>query len=65
MTIGSSLLLIAVGAILKWAVTAHVEGLNLQAMGVILMVVGAIGLCIGLFLLFRVRSTAGARPGPE
>jgi Flp pilus assembly protein protease CpaA len=64
MTIGSSLLLIAVGAILKWAVTAHVEGVNLQNMGVILMVVGGVGLCIGLFMLFRVRWTAGADPRP-
>ena len=65
MTIGSSLLLIAVGAILKWAVTAHVEGVNLQNVGVILMVVGGVGLCIGLFLLFRVRWSAGPRPGPQ
>jgi hypothetical protein len=52
MTIGSSLLLIAVGAILKWAVTAHVTGLNLQNMGVILIVVGVIGLALGLYLSF-------------
>jgi uncharacterized protein involved in exopolysaccharide biosynthesis len=65
MTIGSSLILIAVGAILKWAVTAHAEGVNLQNMGVILMVVGALGLCLGLFLMLRVRWTAGPRPGPE
>jgi uncharacterized membrane protein HdeD (DUF308 family) len=65
MTIGSSLLLIATGAILKWAVTAHVTGLNLQNMGVILMVVGVIGLAIGLYLLLRPRWPAGARPGPN
>ena len=65
MTIGSSLLLIAAGAILKWAVTAHVTGLNLQNMGVILMVVGVIGLVIGLYLLFRPRWAAGAGPGPN
>ena len=65
MTIGSSLLLIAVGAILKWAVTAHVTGLNLQNMGVILIVVGVIGLALGLYLLFRPRWAAGARPGPN
>ncbi|HWE15485.1 MAG TPA: DUF6458 family protein [Solirubrobacteraceae bacterium] len=64
MTIGGSLILIAVGAILKWAVTAHVEGVNLQNMGVILMVVGAVGLCIGLYLVLRARSTAEPRPGP-
>lgn len=65
MTIGSSLLLIAAGAILKWAVTVHVRGIDLQNMGIILMVVGAIGLIIGLYLLFRPRWTSGARPGPN
>jgi hypothetical protein len=64
MTIGTSLLLIAAGAILKWAITAHVEGVNLQNIGVILMVVGGIGLFIGLYFLLRVRWTAGPGPTP-
>jgi hypothetical protein len=49
MRIGASLFLIAVGAILKWAVTTTVSGLNIQAMGVILMVVGGVGLLFELF----------------
>jgi hypothetical protein len=65
MTIGSSLILIAAGAILKWAVTAHVKGVNLQNMGVILIVIGALGLGLGLFLLLRVRWSADPRPGAE
>jgi uncharacterized membrane protein HdeD (DUF308 family) len=56
MTIGTSLFLIAVGAILKWAVTAHVEGFNLQTAGVVLMCVGALGLVLGLLLMFRART---------
>ena len=44
MGFGTSLFLIAVGAILKFAVNITVQGLDLQAIGVILMVVGAIGL---------------------
>ncbi|MGZ6576177.1 MAG: hypothetical protein ACXVHB_33765 [Solirubrobacteraceae bacterium] len=64
MTIGASLLLIAAGAILKWAITAHVEGVNLQNMGVILIVVGGIGLGIGLYLVLRARTTGEPRPGP-
>lgn len=65
MTIGSSLILIAAGAILKWAVTAHVEGVNLQNMGVILMAIGALGLGLGLFVLLRVRWSADPRPDAE
>jgi hypothetical protein len=51
MGIGTSIFLIAVGAILNWAVTATVSGVSLQTVGVILMVVGAIGLVISLFFL--------------
>ena len=43
MRIGASLFLIAIGAILKWAVTATVSGINLHVVGVILMIVGLIG----------------------
>jgi uncharacterized membrane protein HdeD (DUF308 family) len=51
MTIGTSLFLIAVGAILRYAVDATVAGLDIQTAGLILMVVGVVGLVIGLFLL--------------
>ena len=43
MGIGVSLILIAAGAILTWAVTADVEGVDITVVGVILMVIGAIG----------------------
>jgi hypothetical protein len=48
MGLGVSLILIAVGAILTWAVEADVSGLNITVVGVILMIVGLIG---GLFSL--------------
>ena len=48
MGIGTSIFLIAVGAILKYAVTVQTEGFNLNTIGVILMVVGAIGLLVSL-----------------
>ena len=48
MGIGLSLILIAAGAILKWAVTASASGINLNTVGVVLMVVGAIGIVISL-----------------
>jgi hypothetical protein len=49
MYIGTSIFLIGVGAVLAWAVTAEVAGIDVQTAGVILMVVGAIGLIVSLF----------------
>jgi uncharacterized membrane protein len=49
MGIGTSLLLIAAGAIMRFAVTVTTTGFNIHSIGVILMVVGAIGLVISLF----------------
>jgi hypothetical protein len=58
MTIGMSIFLIALGAILSFAVTATVAGIEIQTVGVILMVAGAIGLVIGLFLFASDRRRA-------
>ena len=55
MGIGTSLFLIAVGAILKFAVHATVSGVSLQTVGVILMVVGVIGLVISFIWLASAR----------
>jgi hypothetical protein len=48
MGIGVSLILIAVGAVLTWAVSASVSGVDINAIGVILMIVGAVGLLLSL-----------------
>jgi hypothetical protein len=48
--LGLSLVLLAAGAILTWAVSATVSGVNIHVVGVILMVVGAVGLVLSLFL---------------
>ena len=48
MGISLSILLIAVGAILAWAVNAEVSGIDLQVAGIILVVVGAIGFVASL-----------------
>jgi hypothetical protein len=48
MGITGSLFLIAVGAIMRYAVTVHTEGFNLHTIGIILMIVGAIGLLASL-----------------
>jgi uncharacterized membrane protein len=49
--IGTSIFLIALGAILKFAVTATVVGIDIQTAGTILIVVGVIGLLISILLL--------------
>jgi hypothetical protein len=61
MTIGTSIFLIAVGAILAFAVNATVAGFSIQTAGVILMVAGGAGLVIGLFLLSSRRARAPER----
>ena len=48
MGIGVSLILVAVGAILTWAVTAEVSGVDLTTVGVILMIVGIVGALLSL-----------------
>ena len=51
MTIGASIFLIALGAILKYAVDVTVSGIEIQTIGLILMIAGVVGLVISLFLL--------------
>jgi beta-lactamase regulating signal transducer with metallopeptidase domain len=51
MGLGSSLLLIAVGAILRYAVTDNLSGVNLATVGLILLIVGIVGLVLSLFLM--------------
>jgi len=57
MRIGASLFLIALGAILKFAVNKHVNGIDINTVGVILMVVGIIGLLLELLLWTNRRRT--------
>jgi hypothetical protein len=57
MKVGVALVLIAIGAILKFAVTGQVTGLNVQTVGVVLMTVGVIGLLITFALLSVRRRT--------
>lgn len=49
MGIGTSIFLIALGAILKFAVHTSISGLSLQTVGVILMIVGVLGLVLSFF----------------
>lgn len=58
MTIGVSIFLIAVGAIITFALDAHVSGIDLDVVGVILMLAGLVGILLEL-VLFAPRRRAG------
>jgi hypothetical protein len=49
MTIGTSILLIAAGAIMRFAVSVHSSGFSIHTAGLILMIVGIIGLLLSVF----------------
>ena len=52
MTIGTSLFLIAVGAILRYAVKDEWQAVDIPTVGLILMIVGIFGLILGLYMTF-------------
>lgn len=65
MTIGTSIVLIAVGAVLKYAVTAHVSGIDIQTVGTILLLVGILGLILSLIYTFAWSPAARRRRAPD
>jgi len=58
MGIGVSVFLLAVGAILTFAVNASISGLDINVVGIILMICGAIGLLLTMLVFGRDRTTA-------
>jgi len=52
MTIGTSIVMIAIGAILAYAVEADIQGIDIQTVGVILIILGIIGLILSLLYTF-------------
>ena len=56
MGIGVSVFLLAVGAILAFAVDVSTEGIDLNMVGIILMIVGALGLIISLIMMSTLTS---------
>ena len=62
MTVGGSIFLVAVGAILRYAVTDSIKGVDLATIGLILMIAGIVGLVIGLFMYANTRRAAYAAP---
>jgi len=61
--ISFSIFLIAVGAVLAWAVTAEVSGVDVQVMGVILFIVGILGFVASLIFWSSWGGFGGAREG--
>lgn len=55
MTIGAAIFITAVGAILRFAVTGDISGLDIHTVGTILIVAGIVGLLVGLALEFSAR----------
>jgi hypothetical protein len=51
-SIAISLLVVALGALLTWAVSADVVGIDVHTVGVILLVVGLVGLLVALVRVF-------------
>lgn len=64
MGIGVSVFLLAIGAILAFAVHTTVSGISIQVIGVILMIAGAIGLAMTM-LVFGRRDRVGASAGED
>jgi sulfite exporter TauE/SafE len=65
MGIGTSLLLIAVGAILRFAVTVSSHDFNIQTIGLILMIVGGVGLAISLMWITVWSDRSRRSRGPD
>ena len=62
MSIGGSIALIVIGAILRFAVTWHSKYVNIKAIGVILMIGGAVGLVASIALVvYRRRERASTQ----
>ena len=48
MSLGASIFLLVVGAILRFAITADTEGFNIHTVGIILIAAGALGVVLSL-----------------
>ena len=60
-----SLLMIAAGAIMVWAVNTTVSGLSIHTVGVILIVIGAVGLLLSIIFWSSWGGFSGANTRPE
>lgn len=67
MTFAGAIFLLAVGAILRYALNLHVEGVSIDTVGLILMIAGAVGLIVALYqeLVWSRRTRVGEAPAVE
>lgn len=65
MSIGTSIFLIAVGAIIRYAVTFHVSGVSRPAIGLILIIAGIVGVVLSLIYMATARRRAVDGPYEE
>lgn len=65
MRLGGSLFLIAVGAILKFAIKDNFKDVNLGTIGVILMLIGFLGLAVSFYWMNSRRRTDVIEHSPE
>ncbi len=66
MTLGTSIFLIAAGAIVRYGLTFHVSGVSRPVIGLILMIAGVVGLVLSLIYMATARRrVVGAAPYEE
>jgi hypothetical protein len=65
MTIGASISLIAVGAIIRYGLTFHVSGVSRPVIGLILIVAGIVGIALSLIYMASARRRAVGGPYEE
>ena len=65
MTIGAAIALATIGAILRYAISDSIEGVDLRTIGTILIVAGVVGLLAGLALELRDRDRLRRERYPE
>ncbi len=62
MTIGGSIFLIAVGAVIRYGLTFHVSGVSRPVIGLILMIAGVVGVVLSLIYVASARGRAVRGP---
>jgi len=65
MTIGTSIFLIAAGAIIRYALTFEVSGVSRPVIGLILMIAGVVGVVLSLIYMASVRRRVVGGPYEE